>query len=270
MIGVIFGILCLISFFVGTITGNAPALGNAVLDGAAGAVELTVSLCGIMCLWGGVMQVLSDVGAIGKLSRLMGRVTAIQYGFRIRLSAYQRVVAVVAPEVDGRLAMAGAYFAAFALAVLPRETIAAWLDMPDDADDVVCTGGDDTAYALDDLEAAEPSGAKGRQDTAEGRVLYLRLEGTQGYAIVRGEQLYEVTFVCDGKKGSGMTCSCYVYGACKHEYAVLCALRDLLAWAQRNHAGAWQKSGFFSAIQKETLFQYAISGRETGSIRLEA
>ena len=39
MIGVIFGILCLISFFVGTITGNAPALGNAVLDGAAGAVE---------------------------------------------------------------------------------------------------------------------------------------------------------------------------------------------------------------------------------------
>ena len=37
----------------------------------------------------------------GKLSRLMGRVTAIQYGFRIRLSAYQRVVAVVAPEVDG-------------------------------------------------------------------------------------------------------------------------------------------------------------------------
>ncbi|MDD7676127.1 MAG: spore maturation protein A [Eubacteriales bacterium] len=71
MIGVIFGILCLISLFVGTITGNAPALGNAVLDGAAGAVELTVSLCGIMCLWGGVMQVLSDVGAIGKLSRLM-------------------------------------------------------------------------------------------------------------------------------------------------------------------------------------------------------
>ncbi len=206
----------------------------------------------------------------GKLSRLMGRVTAIQYGFRIRLSAYQRVVAVVAPEVDGRLAMAGAYFAAFDPAVLPRETIAAWLDMPDDADDVVCTGGDDTAYALDDLEAAEPSGAKGRQDTAEGRVLYLRLEGTQGYAIVRGEQLYEVTFVCDGKKVSGMTCSCYVYGACKHEYAVLCALRDLLAWAQRNHAGAWQKSGFFSAIQKETLFAYAISGRETGSIRLEA
>lgn len=71
MIGSIFGVLCIISLAISAITGNTQALGNAVLDSASGAVELTLSLCGIMCLWGGVMQVLTDAGAVRRLARLM-------------------------------------------------------------------------------------------------------------------------------------------------------------------------------------------------------
>ncbi len=71
MLGKIFGIMCLISFVFAAATGNMPALGNAVLDGAAGAVRLTISLAGIMCFWCGIMQVLADAGLISKLSALL-------------------------------------------------------------------------------------------------------------------------------------------------------------------------------------------------------
>ena len=71
MLGKIFGILCILALIFGIWNGNADALGGAVLDGAAGAVQVTLSLCGMMCLWCGMMEVLTEAGAIRKLSRLL-------------------------------------------------------------------------------------------------------------------------------------------------------------------------------------------------------
>ncbi len=71
MLGKVFGIICVISFIFAAAAGNIPELGNAVLDGAAGAVKLTISLTGIMCLWCGIMQVLTDAGLIKRLSKLL-------------------------------------------------------------------------------------------------------------------------------------------------------------------------------------------------------
>ncbi len=74
MLGRVFGVICVISFVFAAVTGNMSALGNAVLDGAAGAVELTISLAGIMCLWCGIMQVLADAGLIKRFSALLSPV----------------------------------------------------------------------------------------------------------------------------------------------------------------------------------------------------
>ena len=71
MLGKIFGIICIVSFFGGIALGNAKALGNAVIDGAAGAVTLTISLCGIMSLWCGVMKVFERAGLIKKIAALL-------------------------------------------------------------------------------------------------------------------------------------------------------------------------------------------------------
>ena len=71
MLGKIFGILTILAFLFGLGSGNAVALGNALLDGAESAVSVTLSLCGMMCLWGGMMRVLSEAGAVQKLSRLL-------------------------------------------------------------------------------------------------------------------------------------------------------------------------------------------------------
>ena len=71
MLGKIFGVLCLIALIFGILAGNITQLGSAVLDGAANAVTVTLSLCGMMCLWCGMMRVLSEAGVIRKLSRLL-------------------------------------------------------------------------------------------------------------------------------------------------------------------------------------------------------
>ena len=71
MLGRVFGGICLISFVYGIYQGRADELLCAVLDGASGAVTLTISLCGMMALWCGIMKVFESAGLIERLSRLL-------------------------------------------------------------------------------------------------------------------------------------------------------------------------------------------------------
>ena len=71
MLGKIFAIITLLSLLGGIALGNSAELGNAILDGAVGAVNLTISLCGIMSLWCGIMRVLERAGLINKLAALL-------------------------------------------------------------------------------------------------------------------------------------------------------------------------------------------------------
>ena len=70
MLGKIFGVFCLLAVIFGALTGNLSAVAAAIPEGAGAAVEVTLTLLGMMCFWSGVMQVLGDVGAVRKLSRL--------------------------------------------------------------------------------------------------------------------------------------------------------------------------------------------------------
>ena len=71
MLGKMFGIITIISLIGGIALGNGEALSNSILDGASGAVTLTISLCGIMSLWCGIMKVLERAGIIQKLASLL-------------------------------------------------------------------------------------------------------------------------------------------------------------------------------------------------------
>ncbi len=71
MLGKTFSVICIFSVVSAFITGNITNLSTAILTGAARAVELTLSLLGMMCLWCGVMNVLKSAGAIEKLSKLI-------------------------------------------------------------------------------------------------------------------------------------------------------------------------------------------------------
>lgn len=71
MLGKVFGTMCLISILFAALTGSMAELGGAIFEGADSAVTLTVSLCGIMSLWCGIMKVLQSAGAIKLFSSLI-------------------------------------------------------------------------------------------------------------------------------------------------------------------------------------------------------
>ena len=60
-------VACSLAF--GALTGNLDALGGAALEGARSAVELCVSMAGVMCLWTGVMEVMRQSGLSARLAR---------------------------------------------------------------------------------------------------------------------------------------------------------------------------------------------------------
>ena len=51
--------------------GNAGGLASAALDGAAQAIQLGISMAGVLCLWMGVMEVMDRAGLATKLAALL-------------------------------------------------------------------------------------------------------------------------------------------------------------------------------------------------------
>ena len=62
--------MLVLSMVFGVANGTIAQVGNAALEGAGAAVELCISMAGIMCLWSGVMAILDRCGITGALSRL--------------------------------------------------------------------------------------------------------------------------------------------------------------------------------------------------------
>jgi spore maturation protein A len=63
--------MILLSLVWGLLTGTGSVLGAAAMEGAASAAELAVGLCGGICLWSGVMEVMEQSGAAKGLSRVL-------------------------------------------------------------------------------------------------------------------------------------------------------------------------------------------------------
>ena len=60
-----------LSILCGLAAGRGPEVAAAAAEGAAAAVELSLSIAGMLCLWTGVMEVMRQSGLAGRLSRLL-------------------------------------------------------------------------------------------------------------------------------------------------------------------------------------------------------
>ncbi len=64
-----FGIL-IIGLAFGIITGKVDEVTGAVVKSAESAVELSIGLLGIICLWNGLMEIAEKSGVVNFISRL--------------------------------------------------------------------------------------------------------------------------------------------------------------------------------------------------------
>ncbi len=207
----------------------------------------------------------------GKLEGMLGRVTDVNYNFKIKISDYKRVIAVVDTAVHGQFFMAGSHFVTFDRKALPGSKAVSWFKAPSKDDDEFVSGSDDTAFRLDDLNDMNIStviAERGHGYYMENKVRYLSIDGTKGYAIVEGSESYEVEFEYKGGEISQLICSCFCSYNCKHEFAAMLQLRETLELIEKNYADEYERTGYFAAINKGTLFAFAIDGKETGSFTL--
>lgn len=79
MLGICFFVLVFVSAVSGTAAGRLAELSCAIVDGAGQAVTLTLSLCGMMALWCGVMNVWKEAGMIRGLSRILAPVLRLAF-----------------------------------------------------------------------------------------------------------------------------------------------------------------------------------------------
>jgi len=63
--------MVVLSVLYGLLSGHGPAVAAAAVEGARAAVELCLTMAGVMCLWMGVMEVMKRAGLAEKLSRLL-------------------------------------------------------------------------------------------------------------------------------------------------------------------------------------------------------
>lgn len=67
----IFVFMIAISVICALFTGSGGALSSAVISGADDAVTLIISLCGMICLWSGVMEVAKESKLTDKIAKLL-------------------------------------------------------------------------------------------------------------------------------------------------------------------------------------------------------
>ena len=62
--------MVVLSLVFGIASGNLDAVANAAMEGASSAVELSLSMAGILCLWSGVMEIMNVCGLSENLAHL--------------------------------------------------------------------------------------------------------------------------------------------------------------------------------------------------------
>ncbi len=206
----------------------------------------------------------------GKLEGKRGRVVDVNYSFKIKLSDYKRVIAVADTSVSGRFRIAGSHLITFDEGAVPFEKVLAWFKAPEDDEDYAVGSDDGEGFPLDDLSQmniAPEIADRGHNYYLENKVSCLSLDGTRGSAVVEGTEPYEVAFDYYNGQISNLTCSCFCSYNCKHEFAVMLQLREILDFITKNCGDEY--CGYFAAISKETFMNIVMSRNGNGIINLE-
>lgn len=64
-------VIPLISLIFSAFSGNIGELSQSIISGSGEAVELVISICGMMCFWSGLMRVAEKAGLLEKLSKVL-------------------------------------------------------------------------------------------------------------------------------------------------------------------------------------------------------
>lgn len=202
----------------------------------------------------------------GKLEGKQGRVVAVNYNFKIKISDYKQVTGVADTDVKGKFYCVNSELITTDRNALPYEKIITWFKAPDPEEYVYNTDG--TGFSLDDLSGmniTKQAAERGNDYYINGDVVYTEVSDGKGRAIVMGSKPYEVEFEISAREIKSIVCSCYCSGACKHEFASMLQLTELLDILE-NKLPDTEDEKYFAAVNMPLFFRYAVNGKSSGSL----
>ena len=206
----------------------------------------------------------------GKLEGLRGRVVDINYNFKIKLSDYKRVIGVANTDVIGEFHLAGSHFITIDEGALTYEQVATWFKAPDNKNEEYVSSSGDEVFNLNDLSGMNiknENAERGHEYYMENRVVYIELNHGKGRALVTGSKTYDVEFFYKNEDITGLICNCYCTGACKHEFATMLQLRDILAII-KNEYPFIDHNDYLAAVSKTSFFEFVIDGNTKGTFTM--
>lgn len=208
----------------------------------------------------------------GKLEGHRGRVVKVSYNFKINLADYKKVIAVADTNAHGKFNFAGSHFFTTDKNALPYEQIRTWFKAPVKEDDEFISSCGDDVFSIDalgDMNIDRQTCDQGYALFCDDAVTYIELKNSVGRAIVKGSKsVYEVEFNFNEGDISGLCCSCYCAGTCKHEFAVMLQLKDILKAIEQNYPSV-KTNKYIAAICKVDFFKNVIDTNSKGSIIVE-
>lgn len=207
----------------------------------------------------------------GQLEGFRGLVVEVNYNFKIRLSDYKRVIGVADTNVAGRFHMAGSYIVTDDETALKYDQVVTWFKAPKTQEEEYVSSGGDEVFNLNDLSSMKAKSAiveRGYQYYTEDRVVYIELSHGKGRALVTGGETYDVEFFYDQEEIRNLVCSCYCCGICKHEFATMLQLKDILAAVKKEYP-LIEHNHYLSAVSKSTFFEFAIDNKTKGIFAIQ-
>jgi len=92
MLSLITGVMIVSAVICGIISGNASEVFAAASEGAENAITMALKLCGAICLWSGIMELMSECGISDHLSKLMKPLIRLIFGKDVRDTAAETAI----------------------------------------------------------------------------------------------------------------------------------------------------------------------------------
>ena len=205
----------------------------------------------------------------GKLEGYRGQVTEVNYSFKIKLSNYKKVIAVIDTSVKGDFYLAGSHIVSFDRNAIPFLKVLTWFKAPENEEEYVSGNDDAFGFPLDDLsnmKISHEAADRGHDYYIENRVGFVEIDGTRGHAIVEGSESYEIEFDYIEGEILNLKCSCFCSGVCKHEFAAMLQFKESLELIAENYEDEF--SGYFAIISKRVFMNTIMNKKVSGKISI--
>lgn len=205
----------------------------------------------------------------GKLEGNIGQVREINYSFKIKISDYKKIIAVIDTDIKGDLYFADSHLVTFQINTMPPPKIKTWFKAPVEDEEYVISTDNTKKFTLDDLggmNVSDEIAKRGHEYYIDNKVRYVCIDKNRGYAIVEGSEPYEVEFDYHEGEISNLVCSCFCSFTCKHQFAAMLQLRETLEAVAANYKN--EQTDCFAAISKDTFIKMVMYKKDTGKISL--